>query len=63
MAGFLTNIEKKSLANAYFREVLFTGAHSQLVVMSLKPGEDIGMETHGPATSSYAWRPGKAERY
>lgn len=47
MAGFITNIEKKSLDNAYFREVLFTGQHSQLVVMSLKPGEDIGMETHG----------------
>lgn len=47
MAGFLTNIEKKSLDNGYFREVLFTGPHSQLVVMSLKPGEDIGMETHG----------------
>jgi mannose-6-phosphate isomerase-like protein (cupin superfamily) len=47
MAGFLTNIEKKSLENNYFREVLFTGTHSQLVVMSLKPLEDIGMETHG----------------
>jgi mannose-6-phosphate isomerase-like protein (cupin superfamily) len=47
MAGFITNIEKKSLDNAYFREVLFTGPNSQLVVMSLKPGEDIGMETHG----------------
>lgn len=47
MAGFHTNIEKKTLSNEYFREVLFTGPHSQLVVMSLKPGEDIGMETHG----------------
>lgn len=47
MAGFHTNIEKKTLSNGYFREVLFTGPHSQLVVMSLKPGEDIGMETHG----------------
>ncbi|MCC6502515.1 MAG: cupin domain-containing protein [Deltaproteobacteria bacterium] len=46
MAGFVTNIEKKSLENNYFREVLFTGPNSQLVVMSLKPGEDIGMETH-----------------
>ena len=46
MAGFHTNIEKKSLENEYFREVLFTGPHSQLVVMSLKPGEDIGQETH-----------------
>lgn len=46
MAGYLTNIEKKSLGNGYFREVLFTGPHSQLVVMSLGPGEDIGLETH-----------------
>lgn len=47
MVGYLTNIEKKSLENEYFREVLFTGPHSQLVVMSIAPGEDIGMETHG----------------
>lgn len=46
MVGFLTNIEEKSLSNRYFREVLFTGSHSQLVVMSLAPGEDIGLETH-----------------
>jgi mannose-6-phosphate isomerase-like protein (cupin superfamily) len=42
----VANIEKKSLENKYFREVLFTGPHSQLVVMSIAPGEDIGMETH-----------------
>jgi mannose-6-phosphate isomerase-like protein (cupin superfamily) len=47
MAGYHTDIEKKSLENEYFREVLFTGPHSQLVVMALKPGEDIGLETHG----------------
>ena len=46
MAGYVANIEKKSLENKYFREVLFTGPHSQLVVMSIAPGEDIGMETH-----------------
>lgn len=46
MAGYVVNIEKKSLENKYFREVLFTGPHSQLVVMSIAPGEDIGMETH-----------------
>ena len=46
MAGYHTNIEQKSLENEYFREVLFTGPNSQLVVMALKPGEDIGMETH-----------------
>ncbi|MDD1752330.1 MAG: cupin domain-containing protein [Methanotrichaceae archaeon] len=46
MEGYVSNIEKKSLENKYFREVLFTGPHSQLVVMSIAPGGDIGMETH-----------------
>jgi mannose-6-phosphate isomerase-like protein (cupin superfamily) len=46
MAGYVTNIETKSLENRNFREVLFTGPHSQLVVMSIAPSEDIGMETH-----------------
>lgn len=46
MAGYHIDIEKKSIQNNYFREVLFTGPHSQLVVMALKPGEDIGLETH-----------------
>ena len=47
MAGYLTDIEKKTLDNTCFREVLFTGPHAQLVVMALRPGEEIGMETHG----------------
>lgn len=46
MSGYVTNIEQKSLENENFREVLFTGPLSQLVLMSLKPGEDIGLETH-----------------
>ncbi|MGH7312426.1 MAG: cupin domain-containing protein [Candidatus Rokuibacteriota bacterium] len=46
MAGYLTNIERKTLDNTYFREVLFTGSHSQLVVMALAPGGEIGLETH-----------------
>jgi mannose-6-phosphate isomerase-like protein (cupin superfamily) len=46
MAGYLTNIEKETLDNIKFRRVLFTGPHAQLVVMSLKPGEEIGLETH-----------------
>ena len=46
MAGYHTDIEKKAEKNEYFREVLFTTRVSQLVVMSLKPGEDIGLETH-----------------
>ena len=46
MKGFKTNIEKDTLANKNFRKVLYTSAHSQLVLMSLKPKEEIGLETH-----------------
>ena len=46
MKGYVKNIEKASLENKYFRRVLYTARNLQLVVMSLKPGEDIGMETH-----------------
>ncbi len=46
MKGYITNIEKLSLANENFRKVLYTAQNSQLVVMSLKPGEDIGEEIH-----------------
>ena len=42
MTGFIVSIEKKTLANDYFRQVLFTGKYVQLVVMCLQPGEDIG---------------------
>jgi mannose-6-phosphate isomerase-like protein (cupin superfamily) len=44
--GFVTNIEKEALENENFRKVLFTATHSQLVVMHLQPGEEIGEETH-----------------
>lgn len=46
MALFVDNIEKLTLENTNFRKVLATNKHSQLVVMSLKPMEDIGMEVH-----------------
>lgn len=46
MSGYVINIEEKSLQNDFFREVLNTSQHSQLVVMSLNPNEEIGMETH-----------------
>jgi mannose-6-phosphate isomerase-like protein (cupin superfamily) len=46
MKGFMDNIEKSTLENGNFRKVLYTGEHSQLVLMSLKPGEEIGMEVH-----------------
>ena len=47
MAGYVTDIEEETLRNAKFRRVLFTGSHAQLVVMTLEPGEEIGLETHG----------------
>ena len=46
MKGFKSNIEKDTLENKKFRKVLYTGKHLQLVLMSLKVGEDIGAETH-----------------
>ena len=46
MKGYITNVEKDSLENEYFRKVLYTDPRLQLVVMSLKPNEDIGEETH-----------------
>lgn len=46
MKGYVVDIEKASLENANFRTVLYTAKNSQLVVMSLKPGEDIGEEVH-----------------
>lgn len=46
MNGYVDNIEEKTVGNESFRKVLFTGKHMQLVVMTLKPGEDIGEEVH-----------------
>jgi len=46
MKGFKSNIEKDTLENENFRKVLYTGKHLQLVLMTLKVGEDIGSEIH-----------------
>jgi mannose-6-phosphate isomerase-like protein (cupin superfamily) len=46
MIGYVGPIEKATLNNSYFRQVLFTGKHSQLVIMCLQPGEEIGKEVH-----------------
>src|SRR3972149_37199 len=46
MNGYQGNIEKLTLANNFFRQVLYTGKHAQLVLMSLLPGEEIGLEVH-----------------
>ena len=46
MSGYITDIERDTLANEDFRRVVFTGPNLQLVLMTLQPGEDIGQETH-----------------
>jgi mannose-6-phosphate isomerase-like protein (cupin superfamily) len=46
MKGFKSNIEKDTLSNSDFRRVLYTGKNSQLVLMNLRPGEEIGEEVH-----------------
>lgn len=46
MKGFVKNIEEIAVANTDFRQVLYTANYSQLVIMALKPGEEIGMEVH-----------------
>jgi mannose-6-phosphate isomerase-like protein (cupin superfamily) len=52
MKGYKGDIEKETLTNENFRKVLYTGKHLQLVLMSLKAGEDIGEETH-PGTDQF----------
>ena len=47
VGGWIGDIERATLENDTFRTVLFTGAHAQLTVMRLGPGEDIGLERHG----------------
>lgn len=46
MSGYSVDIEARTLENQDYRHVLFTGPHSQLVVMTLQPGEEIGLERH-----------------
>jgi mannose-6-phosphate isomerase-like protein (cupin superfamily) len=46
MKGYLTDIEKETRANDDYRRVLYTARHSQLVLMSIEPGDEIGEETH-----------------
>ena len=46
MVGYVTNIEKDTLENEDYRRVLFTGKNTQLVLMTLAPGDEIGSEVH-----------------
>jgi mannose-6-phosphate isomerase-like protein (cupin superfamily) len=52
MTGYVGPIEDQTVKNNYFRQVLFTGKHCQLVVMCLQPGEEIGNEVH-PGTDQF----------
>ena len=49
-SGFYINIEKETIGNRYYRKVLYTTEQLQLVIMSLEPGEEIGLETHANTT-------------
>lgn len=46
MDGYVTNIERDTIRNEDYRRVLYTGPHMQLVLMTLRPGEEIGLEAH-----------------
>jgi mannose-6-phosphate isomerase-like protein (cupin superfamily) len=46
MKGYITNIEKETLENENYRKVLYTAKNSQLVLMSIQPGDEIGEEVH-----------------
>ena len=61
MKGFVENIEQLTLDNADFRRVLYTGKHLQLVLMSLKPGEEIGEEVHDTHDQFFRIEKGKGE--
>ena len=61
MTGYVGSIESETLENAYFRHVLFTGKHAQLVVMCLHPGEQIGTEVHPNVDQFFRIEQGEAK--
>jgi len=61
MKGFKTKIEKDTLENTNFRKVLYTSKYSQIVLMSLKPLEEIGMETHPANDQFFRFESGKGK--
>ena len=61
MKGYNANIEKETLENTNFRKVLYTGKHSQLVLMSLKPNEEIGMEIHADNDQFFRFEKGEGK--
>ena len=61
MTGYVGPIENQTLENNYFRQVLFTGKHCQLVVMCLQPGEEIGNEIHADVDQFFRIEQGQAK--
>jgi mannose-6-phosphate isomerase-like protein (cupin superfamily) len=61
LKGYVAEIEKETRKNTDFRHVLYTGKHSQLVLMSLKPGEEIGMETHKTVDQFFRFESGEGK--
>lgn len=61
MKPYFGHIEANTLANNNFRQVVFTGEHSQLVLMSLKPGEEIGMEVHPQVDQFFRFEAGQGK--
>ena len=61
MKGYFGNIEKLTLENEDFRHVLYTGRYSQLVLMSLDPNEEIGLETHSDGDQFFRFEKGNGK--
>jgi mannose-6-phosphate isomerase-like protein (cupin superfamily) len=59
--GYVVAIEKETEKNTDFRRVLYTAKHSQLVLMSLKPGEEIGEEIHGDIDQFFRFEKGEGK--
>lgn len=61
MIGYKGAIEEETLNNTFFRQVLFTALHSQLVLMSLSPGEEIGEEAHADNDQFFRFESGEGK--
>ncbi|MFD1612693.1 cupin domain-containing protein [Sphingomonas tabacisoli] len=59
--GYVDDIQRATLDNGFFRQVLYTGEHLQLVVMTLKPGEEIGEEVHEDRDQFFRFEEGAGE--
>jgi len=61
MTGYVGSIEKLTEKNGYFRQVLYTGKYTQLVIMCLQPGEEIGNEVHAKVDQFFRIETGSAK--